>query len=126
MHNTEETFILLKSKLAEELEKQGSSLEEFEELLKEGDWSLTDNPITNSVDRFVVTPAQKLIESGVNAIPELGTGSALLAGTTLGGLTYAANRHIQNKDKQVAGRQEEVDRYRQLTDQIKRDYGINH
>lgn len=116
--NREETLLILKAKLAEDLEKLGSSLLEFEDLLvKEAN--------------FGTDMAGDAVKGGMGALgkiisefPGLALSGTLLAGTTAGGLAYAANHHMANQDKALNDKRLEVDRYKQLTDKIKADYNL--
>lgn len=109
--NSTEIITLVKAKLAEDLEKNGLSILDLEDALikkADGDGMVT-GAVKNTYDFLtnVVVPA------------------SLIGGTTLGGLTYAANKHIRDQDKALNDRRQEVDRYRQLTDRIKADYDLH-
>ncbi len=102
--NRDEIAILLKAKLAEDLEKQGSSLLEFEDILTK--------------------EANTGIPGILGSLGEMGMATALLGGTTLGGLGYAINKHLDNQDKALGEKRQEVDRYKQLTNRVKTDYDL--
>ena len=108
--NAEEVITLVKAKVAEDLEKQGHSLLDLEEALIKKEAGGIVGDAVNSV---------------IGALPELTLSTALLGGTTLGGVAYAANKHIKDQDKGLNERRQEVERYRQLTDKIKMDYDLN-
>ncbi len=106
--NKEDQVLLLKAELSDTLSKMGSSLEEFEESLsKQADGGLET--------------AKSLIGNLANGA----FGASLIAGTTLGGIAYAANKHLSNQDKALDDKRQEVHRYKQLTDRIKTDYDIH-
>lgn len=107
--NKQDVITLVKAKLAEDLEKQGSSLLELEECL-----------ITKQAEGII----NDAIKSVINNAPELLLSGALLTGTTVGGLTYAANKHITDQDKALNDKRQEVNRYQHLTNRIKSDYDL--
>ncbi len=129
----EDLLTLLKCKLAEELEKQGNTLEDLEEVLKAGELNKEGEdhwytPITNAIGGaagMVGNAAKGVGGTVMTAMPEALIGTALVGGTTLGGLAYAANRHLNNQDKALNERQAEVERYKDITNRLKSDYGIN-
>jgi hypothetical protein len=108
--NPEDVITLVKAKIAEDLEKQGHSLLDLEEaLIKKEAGGIIGDAVNSALSNF----------------PEIVLSSALLGGTTLGGVAYAANKHIRDQDKALNERRQEVDRYRQLTDKVKMDYDLN-
>lgn len=120
----EDVLILLKAKVAEELEKKGSSLLEFEEQLTKV--ALMDT-IGKGIEGLAGMAADGVKGVGgavVNNLPDFVVGGALLGGTTLGGLHYAAGKHLDEQDKSLREKREVVERYKQLTGRIKSDYGI--
>ena len=121
--NKADAVTLLKAKLAINLEKQGSSLEEIEDqLTKEADGFVRD---TLGAIGDLGTHAVKGVGGAIlGALPELGIAGPLLAGTTLGGIGYAANRHLNEQDKNLNERRSEVERYKSLVDRIKSDYHV--
>jgi hypothetical protein len=50
--------------------------------------------------------------------------AALVGGPMIGGAAYAANRSLDNEDKELAERKALIDRYKQLTSRVKADYGL--
>ncbi len=121
-----EEFIRTKIALSQELEKVGSSLLDFEKKLAKaaGDEESIGGILSNIASKFTgaVTSGGQFAASH---LPSLVTSTALLGGTTLGGLAYAANRSLDSEDKELAERKNLVNRYKQLTDNIKTDYGIH-
>lgn len=129
--NREEEFQQLKSQLINELEKNGSCLEAFEAalatgMLKEGTDAV--DAVTGAGGR-AVDGLTKMF-GGLSSLvarygPEIASTAAVLGGTTLGGLAYGANKSLDNEDKALNERKALVNRYRQLTENVKSDYGIH-
>lgn len=128
--NKDDTLIMLKAKVAEALEKKGSSLLAFEELLEksaDGIFGAIGDGFKGLVGGAADLGSQALKGVGgavVQNLPEFAVGGALLGGTTLGGLHYAAGKHLDDQDKGLKEKREVVERYKQLTDRIKSDYGL--
>jgi hypothetical protein len=120
-----EELILIKAGMAEALEKRGSSLTEMEGFLsKHADWGEKLFDLGAKGIGRLTGGIASLGGYAAEHAPELAGGAMLLGGVTAGGLAYGANKSITDEDKHIAGRQAEVDRYRQLTGRIKSDYGI--
>ena len=126
--NKDDTLIMLKAKVAEALEKKGSSLLAFEELLEK-------TALLDSIGEGIKGLVGGLADLGGSAVrgtgsaiaqnlPEFAVGATLLGGTTLGGMHYAAGKHLDDQDKALKEKQEVAQRYKQLTDRIKSDYGL--
>jgi hypothetical protein len=125
MHNDTEIFDLLKLALAAELEKQGSSLEEFEKGLgeiEEIEKTAAFDPISAGVG--AAGSVVKGLAGLLKAAPELAVTGALMTGGLAGGIAYGANKHIKNQDKKFDNDQNEINRVRALTEKLKAEHGI--
>lgn len=118
----DEDLLLLKAKLAEVLEKNGSSLLEFEDELEK--MAKSPGEIVGDVTGDAIKGGAGIVGSIFSQLPEWAFTGALLAGTTGGGALYAANRHLNSQDKALDEKRQEVERYKQLTDRIKTDYHL--
>ena len=126
--NRDEEFKYIKTALKAEVEKIGSSLEALEASI--------NNDLEKQADSEVGAVAGKAFDMIRNTfgsgahwlaenLPQIATTGSLLAGTTLGGVAYAANKSLDNEDKELSERKALVNRYKQLTDNVKSDYGIH-
>lgn len=126
----------LKVGIAAHLQKQGSSLEDFEKSLstvnkadgaiklasllhglsKEADWGWGD----------AIKGVGGGIGNALMAAPELAATTALIGGTTLGAGAYGLKKHFEGQDKALQSKEEEVQRIKTLTERLKSDYGLNH
>lgn len=126
--NKDDTLVMLKAKVAEALEKKGSSLLELETTLEKlGTFGWLEDGAKGLIGGAADLGSQALKGVGgavVQNLPEFAVGGALLGGTTLGGLHYAAGKHLDDQDKGLKEKREVVERYKQLTDRIKSDYGL--
>ncbi len=112
----------LKFGLSLELQKQGSSLLEFEAELERLEKTAFD-PVSSLLG--LGTSAIKGVSSLAGAIPEMAITGALMAGTLGGTAAYGAHRHLVDQDKELKTQQDEVDRVRELTHKLKSDYGVH-
>jgi hypothetical protein len=116
-------FNIAKARLAHELEKNGSSIFELEEYLadlekqgEEGAWGQLGTRVLDGLTKGVGWIGSHLPEATMTA--------ALVGGPMIGGAAYAANRSLDNEDKELAERKALIDRYKQLTSRVKADYGL--
>ena len=126
----EEEFQTIKTILRSDLEKIGLSLEAFDAALEHG--MLKE---AGDLAGGLAARAGDLVDylgravGGTSAFaakyaPDLLMTGSMLAGVTGGGLAYAANKSLDNEDKELNERKALVDRYKQLTHNVKSDYGI--
>lgn len=126
--NRDEEFKYIKTALKAEVEKIGSSLEALEAAVGHDLEKQADGEVGH-----VAGKAWDMVTGGMTGgahwlaenLPQIATTGSLLGGTTLGGLAYAANKSLDNEDKELAERKSLVNRYKQLTDNVKSDYGIH-
>lgn len=113
---------ILKLGLAAELEKQGSSLLEFEQELAQMEKEGAFDPLSAAVGA-----GGSLIKGFgglLGAIPELAATGSIMAGTLGGSAAYGMHRHLSDQDKELKQKQDEIARVRELTHRLKSDYGI--
>lgn len=122
--DNDDLFTFIKSGFADELEKVGSSLEEFETQLANTE---TDEGQTK-VAGILSTIFGKLL-GGVGAtavrIPGMAAEGALATGVAGGAGAYGLGRHLDEQDKSLDAKREEMRRIKTMTEQLKSDYGIN-
>jgi hypothetical protein len=118
-----EALSLMKLGLAEHLEKQGSSLEEFEALLAKG---TTPEQCVEKLGGIMDILGSLVSGAGHAAlkIPEAVVALSLIGGTTLGGGLYAGNKYVSNQNKRLQEKENEVGQMQNLTDRLKTDYNI--
>lgn len=126
----------LKLGIATHLEKQGSSLEEFETSLRDLN---SEQGATKLAELLTaIANVEKVafwgdIGSGIagfagdtlKAIPEAGVTSAMILGTMGGAGAYGLKSYIDGEDKEISKKQQEVDRIKNLTERLKQDYGLH-
>lgn len=129
----------LKVGLASHLEKQGSSLLELEENLGSLDKAASAARVVELLEglqkvAYFGEDALGQIGSGLlnfggnvaKAIPEVGLTTALLTGSAVGAGAYGLKKHVDNQDKELDERNEEIRRIKMLTERLKQDYGLAH
>jgi hypothetical protein len=113
--------------LATQLEKQGSSIEEFEQFLTDGN---TDKAVEKlaGILSDIGGLGEKVIGGVGHALveaPQMALALSLLAGTLGGGALYAADSHMNKQDARLGEKKTEVDRLKNITGRLKQDYNIN-
>lgn len=112
-------FENVKFALAIELEKQGSSLMEFEQTLANGGHTEAIEKIAGGM---LETAAGAL--SGVGNAAQLALAVSLLGGAVTGGAAYGVGRHLQQQDKRLSSKKEEIAKLQDITSRLKSDYHV--
>jgi len=111
---------------SQHLEKQGSSLEDFEANLSQGDTDKAMDKLASflsdigGIGEKVLGGAGKFLVEA----PQAALALSLLTGAGLGGAMYGMDNHITNQDKRLGDKQKEVDRMKNITSRLKQDYNI--
>lgn len=117
-------LIDLKLGISAHLEKQGSSLEEFEHSLS----TLNEADGAVKVAELMLSLADMQKEAGwadlLKTMPELAFTSAALVGTAGGAGLYGLKSYMDGKDKSHNKQEEEVNRIKILNERLQQDYGI--
>ncbi len=115
----QETITLLKAQLADHLEKQGSSLEEFEAFLaKQGGM----DPLSLGAD--VIKETTKAVGGAViHGTPAL-AGLSMGVGSTLGGAAYSGDKYISDQDKRLSSSGSEAKHLKRLTARLKQEHNL--
>lgn len=125
----------LKVGLATHLEKQGSSLQELENALAHNEVTKVAELLSSLETTKVAFFGEKLIGDAASgalsfagntlkAIPEIGMTSALIAGSLGGAGAYGIHKYMDDEDKEINEKENEVHRIKTLTERLKSDYGI--
>lgn len=112
----------LKIGLANELEKQGSSLSELEQQLE----MIEKTGAFDSISAGIGAGGSVLkgLAGMLGTIPELAVTGSLMAGTLGGSLVYGAHRHLKDQDNEMKSKQNEIDRVHELTQRLKQEHGL--
>lgn len=123
----EDIVSVIKVGLAQHLEKQGSSLEEFEQSLANLNTMEGVSKTANFLESIgnLGSDAVKGIGGMAAKAPELALLSALMVGSAGGAGVYGMGKHMEDQDKKFADKEQEAQRIRSLTDRLKSDYGIH-
>lgn len=116
MENSE-IFANIKFALAIELEKQGSSLQQFEEALA-SDQDRALDKIAGLLD------GAGTAISGIGNAAQMALAVSLLGGALTGGAAYGVGRHLQNQDKRLSSKKEEIAKLQDITGRLKSDYNV--
>lgn len=116
MENSE-LFANIKFALAMELEKQGSTLMQFEEEL-----ASNQDRALDKVASLLDNAGSAL--NGVGNMAQLALAVSLLGGALTGGGAYGIGRHLQNQDKRLSSKKEEISKLEDITGRLKSDYHV--
>jgi len=122
----DEIITTLKLGISQHLEKQGSTLEEFETSLSNLNAAEGAVKVAELMQSMLEMEKNAGIWDLLKTIPEMGVTSAIGLGSMAGAGMYGLHSYIDNQDKDVAKRKAEVDRVKTLTDRLKQDYGLSH
>lgn len=109
------------------LEKQGSSLDEFEGILESGNTDRAVEKLAGFLDAIgglgekVVGGAGKFMVEA----PQAALALSLLTGALGGGALYGMDNHITKQNNRLDDRRQEVDRMKNITSRLKSDYQLN-
>lgn len=122
----DDTLLTLKIGLAKRLEKQGSSLAEFEQTLANINTAEGVIKVANILESLADMggSAVKAVGGAAARLPEIGLLSALLTGSIAGTGAYAIDNHLGNQDKKLNEKKQESDRVRMLTERLRQDHGL--
>lgn len=116
----------LKLGISQHLEKQGSSLDEFETSLSNLNAAEGAVKVAELMQSMLEMEKNAGIWDLLKSIPEMGVTSAIGLGSMAGAGLYGLQSSIDGQDKDINKRKAEVDRIKTLTDRLKQDYGLPH
>lgn len=118
----------LKIGLAMNLEKSGSSLEEFESLLASGDTAALSDKLASGLFGDIAGAAEKLVGVGGKALieaPQAALALSLLVGSLGGGAAYGVDKHLQGQDARLGEKKDSINKMQNISDKLKTDYNLN-
>lgn len=104
------------------LEKEGSSLEEFEAALASENTDLAIEKLAGFGD--MLAAGAKGLGALAMGAPELALALSAVAGTVGGGGLYAMDNHLHKQDERLKVKQEEADRVKLINERLKSDYNL--
>jgi len=116
--NMSDTLFAIKLALAQKLEKMGSSLEEFEEMLNQPGGM-------EQGTRFVKQADGDGVASGVGNLLNMAMLSSVLVGGTGAYGLHKLKNYLTNQDNEVKDKQQEIARINLLTNKLKAEHGLN-
>lgn len=118
-------FSNIKFALAVELEKQGSSLLQLEEALAAGKHDAAIDKVAGLLDAGgSALSAAGSVAGGIGNAAQLALAVSLLGGALTGGAAYGVGRHLQNQDKRLSSKKEEISKLQDITSRLKTDYNV--
>lgn len=117
------TLEILKQELSQQLIKAGSSLDEMEKELA--------NKAISEKTAGVLEAIKNILTGGLQAgwettkfVPEALATIGVGGGAMLGGGAYALDKHLSGQDKKHNEKQQLIDKYKELTQRVKGDHGL--